>query len=151
MKKMAWVLFGLCSCITAALSTYSYFSVRMNRANWSLAPNEIAGFLRPVGTHELEFRISNHSDHTIEIVGLETACKEACCFSWSQRDRILVMPRESVLLNCHLSLKVIGPFESTVSVFVNDGGLSERRITVSGAGLPPEDADAAFSKGSQAN
>ena len=58
-----------------------------------------------------------------------------CCFSSKHSGQVTVQPSETFIYTCELSIKKPGPFEAPMTLFLEENGIREVRLTVRGVGV----------------
>lgn len=92
---------------------------------------------RPVGTSQVVFRITNPTDHPIEVVGGLSGCGTLCCLKATVAERQTIPPGGALDLACELSVAAAAPFEYRNKIYLNDNGLQAIKIVVRGVGVAP--------------
>ncbi|MFQ3650574.1 MAG: hypothetical protein SNJ75_09590 [Gemmataceae bacterium] len=89
----------------------------------------------PSGEAEVKVRIHNRSTtRTARIVHVGTGCKINCCYKPKAIDPVEIAPGQS-LDYPYIIMFGPGPFEATVPVFVDDGGLRTLSLEIRGTGI----------------
>jgi hypothetical protein len=89
----------------------------------------------PSGDAEVKVRIHNRSTtRTARIIHVGTGCKINCCYKPKEIDPVEIAPGQS-LDYPYIIMFGPGPFEATVPVFVDDGGLRTLSLEIRGTGI----------------
>jgi hypothetical protein len=85
---------------------------------------------------DVEFRIVNPSDQTRRVVGAVLTCGTTACFAPKQPIPFEIPPKGSAAIVFSLDLREPGPFELEVPLYLEDAGLRQLTVKVTGNALP---------------
>lgn len=90
---------------------------------------------RPVGKSSVVFRITNPTDHPVEVVGAPDGCGILCCLKATVTDRQTIPPGGALDLTCELMVAAAEPFEYKCKIYLSDNGLRPIKVSVRGVGV----------------
>jgi hypothetical protein len=86
---------------------------------------------------EICYTITNRGRRAAAIVGAENECGMNVCIGVNHPGRVVLRPGESFTLRWTVYFKFLGPFEASVPLYVDDGGLRTIWLSVRGTSVAP--------------
>jgi hypothetical protein len=94
----------------------------------------------PLGSIPVEFKIQNAGTSPRRIIGRLEVCSSRVCIGSGQPLDATIAANSSYNLICELHVQSLGPFESSLDVYLDDFGLRTVTLTVRGVGIAPGSA-----------
>ena len=88
-----------------------------------------------VGENLVSFRLRNPTRHSVKVVGFSFCWGENCSFSLKREMPFDIPAGTTYDLECTLSTEVAGPFGTQIHFFLDDLGLREFVIGVTGMAM----------------
>jgi hypothetical protein len=90
----------------------------------------------PIGIHSVRYVITNVGTGPCSILGVREHCGLCSCCTAKSREARIVLPGEAVEYECRLRVTDALPFESELTLYVDDGGLRVITLSMKGTGIP---------------
>jgi hypothetical protein len=142
MRTAMWV------CVLLGMTLLALASYRIWEARESSAPADALVFEStvidvgnvPLGSTPVEFKIQNTGTSPRRIIGRLEVCSSRVCIGSGQPLDATIAANSSYNLICELHVQAVGPFESSLDVYLDDFGLRTVTLTVRGVGIAPGSA-----------
>jgi hypothetical protein len=86
-----------------------------------------------VGVHSIDYMITNETQTERRILGARGACTLTCCLTPpADLGVVPLAPGQTYRLRCQAQVHREGPFESSLTLFVDDDGAREIHLSVKG-------------------